>query len=226
MAKSLQRIKARWLRGENGLSIKEIAEKVGVAKSTVSLWCRGIDLTVSQIKRLEKRGEDGRLRGRLKGARIQRERRLRRIKALQKQAKKEIGYLSKRELFIAGVALYWAEGHKKDNQLGFASSDPKMILFFLKWLQKVCQIPKNRLKCLVGINQTHRGRIEEVEEYWSRLTGISRSQFTKPSFKKSKTKKMYKNFREHYGTLLIRVSRGADLQHQVNGWVGVLRGAG
>jgi transcriptional regulator with XRE-family HTH domain len=43
MAKSLQRIEARKLRKEKGLSIKEIAEKVRVGKSTVSLWCRDIE---------------------------------------------------------------------------------------------------------------------------------------------------------------------------------------
>jgi hypothetical protein len=120
---------------------------------------------------------------------------LKKIKKFQEQAKKEIRRLSKKELFLTGVALYWAEGHKKQSRLGFASSDPKMVLFFLKWLQEICQISKNRLKCLIGINQIHKGRIEEVEEYWSKLTEIPSSQFTKPSLKKAKLKKSTKTLR-------------------------------
>lgn len=219
MAKSLQRIEARGLRRKKGLSIKEIAEKVGVSKSTASLWCRDIELTPLQIKRLEEKEKDGRLRGRLKGARVQRERRLREIEKIYQQARKDIKRLNKENLFLIGVALYWAEGHKKQGRLGFASSDPKMILFFLKWLQKICKIPKSRLKCLIGINQIHRNRIDEVEQYWSQLTDIPRSQFTKPSFKKVKAKKTYKNFKNHYGTFAIRVSKSTDLNHQVKGWI-------
>jgi len=226
MAKSLQKIEARRLRREEGLSIKEIAEKVGAGKSTVSLWCRDIELTPQQIRRLEEKEKNGRLRGRLKGARVQKERRLKRIRKIHKQAKKDIKKLSKENLFLIGVALYWAEGHKKQHLLGFASSDPKMILFFIKWLQEICKIPKSRLKCLVGINQIHKKRIEEVEKYWSKLTGIPRSQFTKPSFKKVKTKKIYKNIKHHYGTFVIRVSKSTDLNHRVKGWIEALKEAG
>lgn len=225
MAKSLQKIEARRLRGKKGLSIKKIAKEVSVAKSTVSLWCRDIELTPLQIKRLEEKEKDGRLRGRLKGAWVQKERRLKRIEKIHEQAKKDIEKLSKESLFLAGVALYWAEGHKKQHNLGFASSDPKMILFFLKWLQEICKIPKSRLKCLVGINQIHKERIEKVEKYWSKLTGIPRSQFTKPSFKKVKTKKIYKNIENHYGTFVIRVSKSTDLNHQVKGWIEALKEA-
>ena len=106
MAKSLRKIEARRLCRKKGLSIKEIAERVGAGKSTVSLWCRDIELTPFQIKRLEKKERDGRLRGKLKGARIQKERRLKRIKEIYKQARKDIKKLSKENLFLTDLALY------------------------------------------------------------------------------------------------------------------------
>lgn len=227
MAKPVQRLKARSLRREKGLSIKEIAEKVGVSKSTVSLLCRDIELTPSQIKQLEERQKNAwlrsRIKGQLKGAWLQKQRRLKKIKKFQKQAEKEIKQLNKKELFLTGVALYWAEGQKKRRTVGLTSSDPKMILFFIKWLQEICRIPKNRLKCFVGINEAHRERIEEVENYWSRLTGIPKSQFTKTSLKKVKNKKKYENFNNHYGTLSVRLARPANPHYRVMGWVHALR---
>ncbi len=225
MAKPLQRIEARKLRREKGLSIKEIAEKVSVCKSTVSLWCRDIELTPLQIRRLEEKERDGRLKGRLKGAWVQKERRLKRIRRIHNHAKRDIKKLNKEGLFLAGVALYWAEGHKKQHRIGFANSDPKMILFFLKWLQEICKIPKSRLKCHVGINQIHKKRIGEVETYWTELTGIPKSQFNRPSLKKIDSKKIYRNIKNHYGTFNIRVTRSTNLHHRVKGWIRALRKA-
>ena len=44
-----EKLEARRLRKEEGLSLKEIAEKVGVAKSSVSLWVRDIELSDEQL---------------------------------------------------------------------------------------------------------------------------------------------------------------------------------
>ena len=213
MAKSLERLLARKLRRQQGLSIKEIAKRIDVCKSSVSRWCRDIKLTPLQIKQLIEKEKSGRLRGSLKGAWVQKERRLKRIQELREKANREIKQLTAKEFFLAGVALYWAEGHKKQSRLGFANSDPKMILFFLKWLREVCKIPKSRLKCYVGINEIHNQRVEEVENYWSELTNIPKAQFTKVSLKKVKNKKQYANFKDHYGTFSIRVLKGTDLQY-------------
>lgn len=48
MAKSKEKNKALKLR-QQGESIKKIAKKLKIAKSTISLWCRDIELTPEQI---------------------------------------------------------------------------------------------------------------------------------------------------------------------------------
>lgn len=50
MAKSKEKNKALILR-QNGESIKDIAKRLKISKSTVSLWCRDIKLTSEQIKK-------------------------------------------------------------------------------------------------------------------------------------------------------------------------------
>lgn len=56
MAKFKEKIQARELR-RNGESIGGIGRKLGVAKSTVSLWCSDIGLSEEQIRKLASRGE-------------------------------------------------------------------------------------------------------------------------------------------------------------------------
>ena len=63
MAKSELRLKAINLRSKGG-SIRDIAKKLGVVRSTVSLWTRHIILSVAQLEKLHHRrikgGELGR----------------------------------------------------------------------------------------------------------------------------------------------------------------------
>jgi len=54
MAKPIKKSQALELR-KKGKSIKEIARQLEVAKSSVSLWCRDIELAPKQIERLMQR---------------------------------------------------------------------------------------------------------------------------------------------------------------------------
>ena len=114
MSKSKLRIKARKLRSD-GLGIKTIAHSLRVSSSTVSLWCRDIKLTHKQIAVLEKRSHDPFYGKRL--MHVLKQQKIRELKThkLIQRAIKHIGSLSQREMFTAGVALYWAEGFKKDS---------------------------------------------------------------------------------------------------------------
>jgi len=147
-------------------------------------------------------------------ARISKEARLR------AEGMKEVGRLSRRDYFIAGLALYWGEGYKSLGQeVGFTNSDPAMILFFIRWLSKCYGITQDRLILRVSINILHIHRVKEVERYWSRLAGIPLSQFTKISLIKSISKKRYANESVHYGTLRVKVRRGTDLRRKILGSV-------
>lgn len=63
MAKSLLRLEARKLR-KRGISVRRIAQTLGISKSTVSEWVRDIILTLEQLEMLKgaclKGGELGR----------------------------------------------------------------------------------------------------------------------------------------------------------------------
>jgi hypothetical protein len=220
MVKIIEKNKVLQLR-KKGNSINEISQKLNVPKSTVSVWCRNIQLTPEQIERLTKKQESGSYKGRMKFLERIRKERIKEVALLRRRGIKEIGKLNKRDLFIAGVVMYWSEGYTYlgGDQVGFTNSDPKMILFILKWLEKICGVSKDNMSLQVKINQIHKNRIKEVEHYWSNITKIPLNQFNKTVLIKSKIKKIYPNHHSHYGTLRVIVHRGTKLRRKINGWI-------
>ena len=58
-----------------------------------------------------------------------------------------------------------------------------MIKFYIIWLQKCCHIRKDRLKIRVGINESYKNKVEEIESYWSHNV-YSKNTIPKPFFQK------------------------------------------
>ncbi|HEX6977227.1 MAG TPA: helix-turn-helix domain-containing protein [Patescibacteria group bacterium] len=224
MAKYELRLKAREMR-KRGKSVKKISEELHISKSTASIWVRDIILSVRQLEELKKSMIKGSELGRVKGALIQKERRLKLIAECNKEGSKTIQNISKRELFLTGLALYWAEGSKKDGRLTFCNSDPNVIKFMIKWLKESFGIDKDRLVLRVGINEMHKEREEVVKKYWSELTGIPLSHFHKTSFKKSKVHKVYDNYDDHFGTLDVLVLKPGELYYKILGLIRALPNA-
>lgn len=218
MAKSALRLQARGLR-ENGLGVKTIAYQLNVSSSTVSLWTRDIRLTEKQIHTLEQRARDPQYGRRLEYTIKQQDQRKSKIEHLLQQGIKDVGDLTKRELFVAGINLYWAEGFKKDNLVGFSNSDPEMIRLFIKWLDVCCHVEKNRIKLRLGLNEQYIEKVEEIESFWVKQLHISKEQFQKPFFQKVQWKKIYDNPEDYHGVLRVRVAKSTDLLRLIHGWI-------
>ncbi len=218
MAKSHERLLARELR-RKGESIREIAKKVGISRGSSSLWCRDIVLTNDQLEALVQRDKLGGARGRVVAAELAKKRKNERVSFNEKVGFERIGKISKRELFLIGIALYWAEGSKsvRSERFVFVNSDPKMIVTMIHWLRECMHVSDEDIVCRVGINEVHQSRITEVEQHWSDITGIPLSRFKKPSFKKVVNKKVYENFYEHYGTLDLLVKKCTKLFYEILG---------
>src|SRR5437763_131143 len=123
--KTVEQEEARTLRAR-GLTLAQIAAKLGVAKSSVSLWVR--DVPVPPRPRGRPWSPD-RKPSSLHLAKVAE------IERLLDDGKERIGTLSEREFLVAGVALYAGEGSKRDGDVTFANSDSRMIAFFCSWLR-------------------------------------------------------------------------------------------
>jgi len=225
MAKSNLKIKAKELRAK-GESIKVIAKRLSVSPSTVSYWCKDIKLSDEQIKELERRAHDPNYGKRLVNSLKQQSIRIKKTNWLIKEGILEVGHLSKRELFLSGIALYWAEGFKSDSQVGFCNSDPDMIKFFLTWLKGCFNYKNEDFRLRVGLNESYKDQTTEIENFWSESTGISLAQFQKSFYQKIKWRKVYNNPENYHGVLRIRVNKSTDFLRKIRGFIEGLKMAG
>jgi Helix-turn-helix domain len=165
--KLAEREQARRLRA-SGLPMAEIAARLGVSRSSVSLWVRDVPF--------EPRPRP--TRGRRHAPNALQRRRQAEIDRLLAEGRDRVGRLSEREFLVAGVALYAGEGSKGDGRLRFANSDPRMIVFFCSWLRRFFEINESRLRVHLYL---HQGLdLAASIAYWSALTGIPPTQFLKP----------------------------------------------
>ena len=211
------REKARALRRQ-GESIGKISQTLRASKSTVSYWCRDIELSAKQIDALARKQEEGGAFGRLRAAEAKRALRISATREEFEHGKRTVGSLNRRDIFMVGAALYWGEGYKSGNEeCGLTNSNPDIIRAFIAWLGQIHNVNPSDLILRVSINQTHMQRIRPVEKYWSKATKISLSQFTRASFIKTRTRKMYANHDEHFGTLRVKVRRATTLRRRILG---------
>lgn len=218
MAKSEKRIQARKLR-QSGLSIKSIARDLEVSQGSVSLWCRDIVLTDEQLQTLEKNSRDPNYGKRLQNSLKQQGVRIEKTARLRREGIGEVGVLSKRELLLVGIALYWSEGYKKDSQVGLGSSDPKMMKLYVKWLEDCFGYSADDLLFRVTINESHEYRIDEIVQYWADLFGINTSNFQKSFYQKATWQKSYEHPEEYFGVLRIRVRKSSDFLRKIYGYI-------
>jgi hypothetical protein len=165
--KLAERQQARQLR-RTGLPLSEIALRVGVSKSSVSLWVR--DVEFAPLPRPP--------RGRRRAPNALQRRKQAEIKRLVEEGRARIGRLSDREFLVAGVALYAGEDSKRDGAVKFANTNPRMIAFYCAWLRRFFEIDEARLRVRLYL---HEGLdLAASVAFWSEVTGIPPSQFLRP----------------------------------------------
>ena len=217
-AKDEMRAAARQLRVQ-GHDYEEIANHLGVSRSSVSLWVRDVPvpsrLSYEEIRRRAAEGahqywavERG-----IREARRASERAI---------AAAEIGELTDREIIIAGALTYWCEGsknkpHRRDDRVVFINSDPALITFFLRFLD-VAGVTGDDLIFRVYIHEN--ADAQAAQQFWLEVVGVQPSQFRRPVLKRHNPKTVRTNVGENYhGCLRIDVRRSAGLYRRIEGWV-------
>jgi transposase-like protein len=210
-----ERAAARRLRGQ-GRSIREIAQEIKCAKSSISGWVRDITLTAGQIERLKSNQDRGRAKAanhpnspKQVWARI----RGNIIESAVKEIPKEC---SRNTLKVVGSALYWAEGCKSvSNMVNFSNSDPKMIILMMRFFRDVCNVSEEKFRGAVNIHP-HLD-MKKAVKFWSDISSIPVKQFHKTQVAISKASKQKKDTLP-VGTFRIVIS-DVRLQSQIKGWI-------
>ncbi|MBI3074663.1 MAG: helix-turn-helix domain-containing protein [Parcubacteria group bacterium] len=196
---------------KRGLSYKEIGARTGLAKSTLSYWLKTISLSQKHRKRLYTK----QIAILSRGSKSIKERRKVVVDEIIKHARNEIRVpLSPDSFHLFGVALYWAEG-SKGKLVEFTNSDPHLILFMVKWVERTFGVSPQFLKATLNIYSQQNEK--DLKKFWSELIGIPCQNFGK-SFVKPANKGFKKNTL-YYGTIRIYVPKSVDNRHRIYGWV-------
>ena len=172
-----------------GMSYSQIKEKLGISKSTLSGWLYNMPLSAERIRELQA-DSPIRIEKYRNTMRAKREKKL--LEAYVEMSKK-IGRLSTRELFLAGLFLYWGEGNKQRGRVAISNTDPKVIQFALYWMVNALKIPKSKMRILLHLYSDM--NIEKETVFWSKTIGIPVEQFSKPYIKKTTRQGLsYKSF--------------------------------
>lgn len=164
--KTTERELAQKLR-RDGLSMKMIEKRLGVARSTVSLWVREIELSDQQRAEIALRGASAGSKARSAYYRGRRRR-------FQEEGR---GVAKRGEpLHVAGCMLYWAEGSKHRNAAQIVNSDPAMIALFARFLRRYFAAPDASLRVTCNLFADH-----EERQRQSRTSGSKRREFHAPA---------------------------------------------
>lgn len=201
-AKTALKTKAAALR-KQGLSYSEILAQIPVAKSTLSLWLRDVGLAKRQARK------DARVRA---------------TELIMREVAKDIGAISRRELFLMGVMSYWAEGAKEKEyrpsaDIQFSNSDADMVRLFLRWLDNILQVSKQDVYFDLYVHINHKHRITEIIQFWADKTSYPTAYFTHVYFKKHSPKTNRFNIGPtYYGLVKVRVRASTSLARRIAGW--------
>ncbi|MCC9710121.1 hypothetical protein E4N62_35595 [Streptomyces sp. MNU76] len=213
-AKDDLKAKARELRLQ-GWTYDQIQLELGCSRSSISLWVR--DLPKPQPRYTPEERQALMHEG------------LARLRAAENEARSEskhaahqdVQTLSARELFMVGVALYWAEGAKSKSydrreRVTFVNSDPGVIETYLAWLD-LLDVDRERPRYRVLIHES--ADVEAAHRYWAELVQVDTSVFARPTLKRHNPKTVRKNTGEDYhGCLVVTVARSAHLYNRIEGW--------
>ena len=96
-------------------------------------------------------------------------------------SKQKLNSVYLKEIAVIGTMLYWAEGYKgkySNNVVDFANSDSSMIKLFLKYFRSIYRPDEKKIRIQMYCYSDQ--NIKNLLNFWSKLTNIPKSQFTKP----------------------------------------------
>ena len=123
---------------------------------------------------------------------------------------------NQRDLKTIGVMLYWSEGAKLGHTVDFSNSDVEMIKLFLLFLRNVCGVDESRLRGYIYCHKNQNSK--SLIRFWSGVTKIPKSQFTKPYVREDVTAGKKHPQRMPYGLVHVRYN-DLKLLRQIKEWI-------
>jgi|SRR3989344_1652944 len=203
---------------EAGYSYSMINGKLGIPKATLSNWLAFIRFQPNQ-EVIEKIGK-----AKLKSALYKQKLKFENIVAMKIQAAKDIGVLSKRDLFMLGIGLYMGEGSKSFEQVQITNSDPVIIRTAVTWLKTFLNL--DIVNFMIQIHAYPDTDLVKSINFWSEEIGVPKKQFSKIIIDTRNNKSLFNKRKLPYGTVSLRIKKGEtniqgikSLHRKIMGWI-------
>lgn len=210
------RQKAEQLR-DQGYSYNMIRTQLGIAKSTLSNWFK--DKAFTPNEHVLQRIQYGPIRSATKRHNL----RVQETERIRQEALKELGTVSKRDLFLLGIGLYIGEGAKSHEFVRFTNSDPDVIRTAMRWFREVCDLGQQNFR--IELHLYPDSNVSECLNYWSHVTHLPIARFAKVQIDWRENKSRLRKKKLPYGTAHITIaangdpSKGVRLHRRIMGWI-------
>lgn len=137
------------------------------------------------------------------------------------RARESISEVSARDLFVVGVALYWAEGAKdkpwrRSGSVKFTNSDVSVNRVFLAWLDLI-GVPKSARRFRLSIHES--ANVTAQEQWWADALSVDVAKFDRATIKRHNPKPSRYNRNETYhGCVAITIGNPMVRYDAIDGW--------
>lgn len=193
---------------KRGASLRDVALRFGIQKSTLSHWFRDVPLSDFHKARLRTRHEKALVTARREAVKWhngQKAIRMREAETAAAQVMKGIDCTDDTTLELALAILYLGEGMKKSGITSLGNSDPRILRFFVQSLRRLYDIPLEGMKCELHLRADQDPT--KLVRYWSVTLGIPSRNFGKTSIDtRTRGRPTYPDYK---GVCIVRCGRVA-----------------
>ena len=195
----------------NGKSYREIEAALGVAKSTLSNWFKGVDFSEAIREELTKEASQKNTKrmqslNKTRGIALQVQ-----YELAEKEAVKEMKLFRNLPLFTTGLGIYWGEGDRvTKSTIRVSNTSPGLLLVFLSFIKEFCAIEEEKIALALYLYED----LDEAKckRYWRKQLGIKRFHKTQILPSRHKTKRLL------YGTCGV-VTTNAFAKKKLMTWI-------
>ncbi|NES14231.1 MULTISPECIES: helix-turn-helix domain-containing protein [Micromonospora] len=207
----------------HGRSVNQIAEQLGVAKSTAYQWVRHLPLDPDEAAAERRRAHSKVMTDARWGA--YRELRDAAQAAEHERAAEVVGEVDERVLLMLGAAIYWCEGAKskpwrRSEKVQFINSDPGLLAIFLRFLES-CGVDRSAPTYRVSIHES--ADADAAVRWWVQRLRLPAERFGRTTLKRHNPTTVRRNTGDDYhGCLVITVPRSRALYWRIEGMIAEL----
>lgn len=164
------------------MSVRDIEQRLGIARSTLSYWFRDIKLSDFHKKRLDKNWKLALVQARVRASEWHRRQKRLRIESAKQDAESSLVRLDEKNQSILELALamlYLGEGSKASSATALGNTNPLILNFFLSCMEQLYGLDRKKFGYELHLRADQNP--QRTILYWSKVLSVPCGRFSKPA---------------------------------------------